>query len=126
MFLGAGEAGLGGDDGRQDRPEDRACERNGALSQGCLVMEAAIDRRDMTLQVRAQFGRTLERNAACLGGAACFLRIVIYWNTVRLGQAFAQRRRAGLPVPAALLAPISPLGWAHILLTGQYRWRERP
>ena len=58
-------------------------------------MEAAIDRRDMDIEgpgdvadglplfdelasdgalVRAQFGRTPERNAACLGGAASFLR----------------------------------------------------
>ena len=27
---------------------------------------------------------------------------------------------------AALLAHISPPGWAHILLTGEYRWRQRP
>ena len=25
-------------------------------------------------------------------------------------------------VPPELLAHISPLGWAHILLTGEYRW----
>ena len=46
----------------------------------------------------------------------------IYWNTVRLGEVVRQRRRAGLPVEAELLAHISPLGWAHILLTGEYRW----
>ena len=27
-----------------------------------------------------------------------------------------------LSVPPELLAHISPLGWAHILLTGEYRW----
>ncbi len=48
--------------------------------------------------------------------------IVIYWNTVRLGEAVRQRRRAGLPVEPELLVHISPLGWAHIVLTGEYRW----
>ena len=48
--------------------------------------------------------------------------IVIYGNTVRLGEAVRQRKRAGLPVDPELLAHISPLGWAHILLTGEYRW----
>ena len=46
----------------------------------------------------------------------------IYWNTVRLGEAVRQRKRARLPVEPELLAHISPLGWAHILLTGEYRW----
>ena len=37
----------------------------------------------------------------------------------RLG-GLARRRRAGLP------AHMSALGWAHILFTGEYRWRKRP
>ena len=60
-----------------------------------------------------------------MAGLNLLAAIVIYWNTARLGQALTQRRRAGLPVPAALLAHISPLGWAHILLTGEYRWRKK-
>ena len=48
--------------------------------------------------------------------------IVIHWNTARLGEAVAQRQRAKLPVPPDLLAHTSPLGWAHILLTGEYKW----
>ena len=31
----------------------------------------------------------------------------------------------GLTVEPGLLAHISPLGWAHILLTGEYRWPKR-
>ena len=34
------------------------------------------------------------------------------------------RRRAGFDCPPDLLAHISPLGWAHILLTGEYRWAK--
>ena len=51
--------------------------------------------------------------------------IVIYWNTARLGEAVAQRRRAKLPFPPELLAHTSPLSWAHILLTGEYKWPKR-
>ena len=45
-----------------------------------------------------------------------------YRNTVHLGHAVAERRNEGLDVPPELLAHISPLGWAHILLTGEYLW----
>ena len=39
----------------------------------------------------------------------------------------AARKHAGLTVELELelLAYISPLGWAHILLTGEYRWPKR-
>ncbi|RWM52963.1 MAG: hypothetical protein E5X64_02830 [Mesorhizobium sp.] len=40
----------------------------------------------------------------------------------RLGHAVAERRNEGYDVPPDLLAHISPLAWAHILLTGEYLW----
>ena len=70
--------------------------------------------------------RTTEGQHYRMAGLNLLAAIVIYWNTVRLGAAVAQRRRAGLPAPPELLAHISPLGWAHILLTGEYRWKKRP
>ncbi|WP_370693055.1 Tn3 family transposase, partial [Pseudotabrizicola sp.] len=45
--------------------------------------------------------------------------------TKHLGHAVASRRRAGLDCSPDLMAHISPLGWAHILLTGEYRWPKR-
>lgn len=36
-----------------------------------------------------------------------------------------QRKRADLETPEELLKHISPLGWQHILLIGQYIWRKR-
>jgi hypothetical protein len=41
---------------------------------------------------------------------------------IHLGHAVTQRRDEGLDLPPELLAHISPLGWAHILLTGEYLW----
>lgn len=50
---------------------------------------------------------------------------VIYRNTKHLGQAVASRRRVGLDCSPNLLAHISPLGWAHVLFTGEYRWPKK-
>ena len=48
--------------------------------------------------------------------------IIIYWNTLKLGDAVFARKQAGLEIPGELLAHVSPLGWEHINLTGEYRW----
>jgi TnpA family transposase len=50
--------------------------------------------------------------------AAC----IIFWNATKLGEVVAQRTASGNPVPPELLAHVSPLGWEHINLTGEYRW----
>lgn len=50
--------------------------------------------------------------------------IIVYWNTLHLGHAVDARRREGLDTPEHLLAHVSPLGWAHILLTGEYLWSK--
>jgi hypothetical protein len=41
---------------------------------------------------------------------------------VYLEQAVATPRAAGLKIPEELLQHLSPLGWEHIVLTGEYRW----
>ena len=66
--------------------------------------------------------RTTEDQHFRMAGLNLLAAIVIYWNTLHLGHAVAQRQCDGLSVPPELLAHISPLGWAHILLTGEYRW----
>ena len=66
--------------------------------------------------------RTTEGQHFRIAGLNLLAAIVIYWNTLHLGHAVAQRQSDGLSVPPELLAHISPLGWAHILLTGEYRW----
>ncbi|SDG03014.1 Transposase and inactivated derivatives, TnpA family [Celeribacter baekdonensis] len=70
--------------------------------------------------------RTAERQHCRMAGFNLLVAIVIYWNTKHLGHAVAvaARRRARLGCPPDLLAHISPLGWAHILLTGEYRWAK--
>lgn len=70
--------------------------------------------------------RTTEGQHFRIAGLNLLTAIIIYWNTKQLGIAVAQRKRTGLSCTPELLAHISPLGWAHILLTGEYRWRKAP
>ncbi len=69
--------------------------------------------------------RSAEGQHFRMAGLNLLAAIIIYWNTKHLGQAVTSRRRAGLDCSPGLLAHISPLGWAHILLTGEYRWPKR-
>ena len=69
--------------------------------------------------------RTSEGQHYRMAGLNLLAAIIIYWNTKHLGHAVAARKRAGLECSPDLLAHISPLGWAHILLTGEYRWKSR-
>ena len=69
--------------------------------------------------------RTTEGQHFRIAGLNLLTAIIIYWNTKQLGIAVAQRQKAGLNCSPELLAHISPLGWAHILLTGEYRWRQK-
>jgi TnpA family transposase len=69
--------------------------------------------------------RTSEGQHFRMAGLNLLTTIIIYWNTKHLGQAVASRRRTGLDCSPDLLAHISPLGWAHIILTGEYRWPKK-
>jgi hypothetical protein len=50
---------------------------------------------------------------------------IVLWNTVYLEQAVAALERQGTPIPAECLPHLSPLGWEHINLTGDYIWDLR-
>ncbi|WP_347071017.1 Tn3 family transposase, partial [Klebsiella pneumoniae] len=52
--------------------------------------------------------------------------VLIYDDPLPLCHAVTERRNEGLDVPPAFLPHISPLGWAHILLTGEYLWPKEP
>ena len=68
--------------------------------------------------------RTTESQHFRIAGLNLLTAIIIFWNTQQLDNAVMQRKRAGLETPGELLAHISPLGWEHILLIGQYIWRK--
>lgn len=57
---------------------------------------------------------------------ACGLNLVVaaitLWNTVYLERALEALRERGEPIPSELVRHLSPLGWEHINLTGNYVW----
>jgi len=50
---------------------------------------------------------------------------IVLWNTVYLERATAALQAHGQEMDIALLRYLSPLGWEHINLTGDYVWRSR-
>lgn len=67
--------------------------------------------------------RTTEGQHYRIAGLNLLTAIIVFWNTRELAKSAAARKQEGLDCPPNLLAHISPLGWAHIVLTGEYRWR---
>jgi len=49
---------------------------------------------------------------------------IILFNCRYLGRAIGELQRRGASVDPAILAQLSPLGWDHINLTGDYVWAE--
>jgi TnpA family transposase len=47
---------------------------------------------------------------------------IVLWNTAYLERAVAALHRRGQVIPDEWLAHLSPLGWEHINLTGDYVW----
>jgi TnpA family transposase len=47
---------------------------------------------------------------------------IILWNTVYLAEAVEILKQQGVTVNEELLQHLSPLGWEHINLTGDYLW----
>ena len=55
-------------------------------------------------------------------GLALITADIALWNTVYLNRALDVLRRQGETISDALLAHLSPVGWQHINLTGDYLW----
>ena len=71
-------------------------------------------------------GRIYDRSPDAQQKRAMALNLVIaaiiYWNTMYMSKAAEHLRRAGKLLDPSLLKHVSPLGWAHINLTGDYVW----
>lgn len=50
---------------------------------------------------------------------------IILWNTVYLAEAVELLKQQGMTVNEELLRHLSPLGWEHITLTGDYLWNMK-
>lgn len=68
--------------------------------------------------------RSFEQQRYRASGLNLITAAIVLWNTVYLQRAVAALREQGRPVNDDLLRYLSPLGWEHINLTGDYVWRR--
>ena len=68
--------------------------------------------------------RRFEQQRYRASGLNLVTAAVVLWNTVYLERAAHALRGNGQGVDDALLQYLSPLGWEHINLTGDYLWRS--
>jgi len=66
--------------------------------------------------------RTCEQQQKRASGLALVSAAIVLWNTVYLERVVQALKNAGKPVDDELLQYLSPLGWEHINLTGDYVW----
>jgi hypothetical protein len=50
---------------------------------------------------------------------------IILWNTVYVAAAVDQLKREGMMINEEYLQHLSPLGWEHINLTGDFQWNPK-
>ncbi len=55
-------------------------------------------------------------------GLNLVIAAIVLWNTVYLEKAVEHLREQGMEIPEEYLQHLSPLGWEHINLTGDYVW----
>jgi len=68
--------------------------------------------------------RSFEQQRYRASGLNLVTAAIVLWNTVYLERATNALRCHGQPLDDALLRYLSPLGWEHINLTGDYLWRS--
>jgi len=68
--------------------------------------------------------RSFENQRYRASGLNLVIAAIVLWNTVYLERAIAALKARGQTIDDALLQHLSPLGWEHINLTGDYRWRQ--
>lgn len=68
--------------------------------------------------------RSFEHQRYRASGLNLVVAAIILWNTVYLEKAILALREHGRKVDDKLLRNLSPLGWEHINLTGDYVWKH--
>ncbi len=68
--------------------------------------------------------RALENQEYRASGLNLLIAAISYWNTLYLDRAVQHLTTIGAEFDQALLAHLSPMGWAHISLTGDYLWEQ--
>jgi len=68
--------------------------------------------------------RSFENQRYRASGLNLVVSAIVLWNTVYLERAVQALRDSGKTVDDKLLQHLSPLGWEHVNLTGDYIWRQ--
>jgi TnpA family transposase len=68
--------------------------------------------------------RSFEKQCFRASGLNLVTAAIVLWNTVYIERAVQELFKAGQPSDENLLQHLSPLGWGHINLTGDYVWRQ--
>jgi len=68
--------------------------------------------------------RSFEQQRYCASGLNLVTAAIVLWNTVYLERATSALHGNGKALDDTLLQYLSPLGWEHINLTGDYLWRS--
>ncbi len=68
--------------------------------------------------------RSFENQLYRASGLNLVVAAIILWNTVYLERAIQELRSRGQFIDDNLLQHLSPLGWEHINLTGDYTWQQ--
>ena len=73
-----------------------------------------------------RLGRVRDRSPEALqhraGGLTLVTAAIVLWNTVKIARVIEEMRAEEETIPDPLLPFLSPLGWQHINLTGDYIW----
>lgn len=68
--------------------------------------------------------RSFENQRYRASGLNLVTAAIVLWNTVYLERAIQALEEHGQSIDKNLLQHLSPLGWEHINLTGDYVWRQ--
>lgn len=67
--------------------------------------------------------RGLENQSYRASGLTLLTAAILLWNTVYIERAIDSLKRKEIPLNEQLIFHLSPLGWEHIHLSGDYVWR---
>jgi len=70
--------------------------------------------------------RSFENQLYRASGLNLFTAAITLWNTVYLEKSINSLKQSGRFFDDRLLKHVSPLGWEHINLTGDYIWPRLP
>ena len=68
--------------------------------------------------------RKPENQSYRASGLTFLTAAISLWNTVYMERAVESLKRKGMKINEQLLSHLSPLGWEHINLTGDYIWKS--